>query len=104
MSEINTLNELLTRLEKALDSAKVDPQAFLDDHEAMTKIVADWDEKDLMINELNSRLQLISTDIVLAANCLVAAATARGLVPDEKLLNLISMLPILPRPYKGNHD
>lgn len=100
MSEITTLNELLTRLEKTLDSAKVNPQAFLDDRESMTKIVADLDERDLMISELNSRLQLISTDTVLAANCLVAAATAMGLIPDEELLNLISRLPILPTTHK----
>jgi len=100
MSDIMTLDELLTNLEKALDKAKADPQAFLDDHESMKKIIAYLDERDLMISKVNSRLQLISTDTVLAANCLVTAAAAKGLIYDEKLLNLISRLPILPTPYK----
>jgi len=95
-----SLDELLGRIEKALDQAKADPQAFLDNHQAMESLAADSSERDLLVNELNSRLTFLYAECDSVANILAKAAFEKGLVFDESLRKLLQLL-ILNSPKKS---
>ena len=104
MSDINTLDTLLTRLEKNVDRAKADPGAFLDDLESMKSTFADFLELDLMTCELNSRIALIFADLLSMAKGLNAAANTKKMVYDVDLLKLLNLLANKLTPDKKRKD
>jgi ATP:corrinoid adenosyltransferase len=102
MSAAQPFDELMTRTEKTLDQAKADPQAFLENHEAIESLAADSSERDLLINELNSRLKYLYAESDSVAKILAKTAFEKGLVFDKSLQKLLLLLD-LNSPRESKH-
>lgn len=102
MSTAQPFDELIARTEKTLNQVKADPWAFLENHEAIESLIADSSERDLLINELNSRLLYLYGKGHIVANILKKTAFEKGLVFDKSLQELLCLLTLYP-PKENPH-
>ena len=104
MSDIRTLDELITRLEKNLERAKAEPRIVLDDPELIKSMAADSEKFDLLIKEVNSRIAILLYDCFLAADSLIKTAGVKDLIDNENVMSLLKSLAHQPKVYKlGDH-